>query len=119
MESHCIFKSRKKTIFKKVKKSVLEEIELHLEDVHAKYDGIISKARLIKDQEKMIEDSIVTKKKIDEMHVQSDIIPSNVKPYQHPHYQETFQGRQAGQYQHYQGRRWNTCQYSWKKGSPN
>jgi hypothetical protein len=31
---------------------ILEEIELHLEDVHAKYDGIISKARVIKDQAK-------------------------------------------------------------------
>jgi hypothetical protein len=39
---------------------ILEEVELHLEDVHAKYDGIISKARVIKDQAKMIEDSIVT-----------------------------------------------------------
>jgi hypothetical protein len=28
---------------------ILEEVELHLEDVHAKYDGIISKARVIKD----------------------------------------------------------------------
>ena len=41
---------------------MLEEVELHLEDVHSKYDGIISKARVIKDQEKMIEDSIVSKK---------------------------------------------------------
>jgi hypothetical protein len=38
-----------------------------------------------------------------------------VKPYRHPHYQEIFQGRQEGQYQHYQGRRWNTYQYSWNK----
>jgi hypothetical protein len=35
---------------------ILEEVELHLEDVHAKYDGIISKARVIKDQAKMIKD---------------------------------------------------------------
>jgi hypothetical protein len=98
---------------------ILEEVELHLEDVHAKYDGIISNARIIKDQEKMIEDSIVVEKKIDEMHVQSEGRPSNVKSYQHPHYQEIFQGRQEGQYQHYEGRKWNTCQYSWNKASPN
>jgi len=29
-----------------------EEFELHLEDVHAKYDGIISTIRVIKHQEK-------------------------------------------------------------------
>jgi hypothetical protein len=75
---------------------ILEEVELHLEDVHAKYDGIISKARVIKDQAKRIEDSIVSEKKIDEMHVQSEGKPSNVKPYRHPHYQERFQGRQEG-----------------------
>jgi hypothetical protein len=28
---------------------ILEEVELHLEDVHEKYDGIISKDRVIKD----------------------------------------------------------------------
>jgi hypothetical protein len=56
----------------------------------------------------MIENFIVTEKNIDEMHVQSEGRPSNVKPYRHPHYQETFQGRQEGQYQHYEGRRWNT-----------
>jgi hypothetical protein len=33
---------------------ILEEVELHLEDLYAKYDGIISKARVIRDQEKMI-----------------------------------------------------------------
>jgi DNA repair exonuclease SbcCD ATPase subunit len=98
---------------------ILEEIEIHLEDVHAKYDGIISKARVIKDQAKMIDDSIVAKKKIDEVHVQSEGRPSNVKSYRHPHYQEAFQGRQEGRYQHYEGRRWNTCQYSWNKASPN
>jgi hypothetical protein len=27
---------------------MLEEVELHIEDVHAKYDGVISKARVIK-----------------------------------------------------------------------
>jgi len=48
-------------------KKILEEFELHLDYVHAKYDGIISKARVIKDQAKMIEDAIVFEKKIDEM----------------------------------------------------
>ena len=42
--------------------------------------------------------------------------PSNVKPYRHPHYQERFQGIQEDRYQHYQGRRGNTHQYSWNKG---
>ena len=51
---------------------ILEEVELHQEDVHAKYDGIISKARVIKDQENMIKDAIVSEKKIDEMHVKSE-----------------------------------------------
>jgi len=31
---------------------ILEEVELHLEDVHAKYDGIISKARTRKKETK-------------------------------------------------------------------
>jgi hypothetical protein len=75
---------------------ILEEVKLHLEDVHSKYDGIISKARVIKDQAKMIEDVIVSEKKIDEMHVKSEEKASNVKLYRHPHYQETFQGRQKG-----------------------
>jgi hypothetical protein len=44
--------------------NIIEEVELHTEDVHAKYNGIISKARVIKDQAKRIEDSIVSKKKI-------------------------------------------------------
>jgi hypothetical protein len=51
--------------------------------------------------------------------VKSEEKPSNVKPYQHPHYQETFQGRQEGGYQHNEGRTWNTCQHSWNKASPN
>ena len=74
--------------------NIFEETELHLEDVHVKYDGIISKARVIKDQENLIEDAIVFEKKIYEMHVKSEEKSSNVKPYRHPHYQETFQGRQ-------------------------
>jgi hypothetical protein len=51
---------------------ILEEVERHLEDVHAKYDHIISKDRVIKDQEKRIEDAIVYENKIDEMHVKSE-----------------------------------------------
>jgi hypothetical protein len=43
-------------------RKILEEVEIRLKDVHAKYDGIISKARVIKDQEKWIEYSIVSKK---------------------------------------------------------
>jgi hypothetical protein len=91
---------------------ILEEVEIHLEDVHAKYNGIISKDKVIKDQENRIEDAIFSEKKIDEMHVQSEGKPSNVKLYRHPHYQERFQGRKEGRYRHYQGGRWNTYQYS-------
>jgi hypothetical protein len=68
------------------KHKILEEVELHLKDVHAKYDGIIPKAREINDQENKIEDSIVSKNKIDEMGVQNEEKPSNFKPYRHPHY---------------------------------
>ena len=39
----------------------LEEVELHLDDIQVEYDGIISKARVIKDQEKRINDAIVSK----------------------------------------------------------
>jgi hypothetical protein len=60
---------------------ILEEVALHLEDVHAKYDGIISKARVIKDQAKKIEDFIVSEKKIDEMGVKNEEKTSNIKPY--------------------------------------
>jgi hypothetical protein len=56
-------------------------------------DGIISKERVIKDQENRIDDLIVFEKRIDEMSVWSERKPSNVKPYRHPHYQEIFQGR--------------------------
>jgi hypothetical protein len=69
---------------------IIEKVELHLEEVHAKYDGIISKARVIKDQAKRIYNSIVSEKKIDEMGVQNEEKLSNVKPYRHPHYQEIF-----------------------------
>jgi hypothetical protein len=49
--------------------------------VHAKSDGIISKDRVIKYQAKMIKDVIVFENNIDEMGVQSEEKPSNVKPY--------------------------------------
>jgi hypothetical protein len=90
---------------------ILEEVKLNLEDVHTKYDGIISKTRVIKDQEKRIEDSIVYEKKKDEMGVQNEEKPSNVKPYLHPHYHERFKGRQEDHYQPYQGRIGNTHSY--------
>jgi hypothetical protein len=48
---------------------ILEKVELHLKDVHVKDDGIISKDRIIKDQEKRIEDVIFSKNNIDEMSV--------------------------------------------------
>jgi hypothetical protein len=98
---------------------ILEEVELHLLDVHAKYDGIISKARTIKEKEKKMEDSIVSEKNIDEMHMHSEEKLSKLEPYQYPYCQETFEGRQEGRYKHYQGTRWNTCQYSWNKASQN
>jgi hypothetical protein len=61
--------------------NILEEFEVHQEDVHAKYDGIISKTRVIKYQSKRIEDDIVSQKKINEMCVQNKGKPSYVKPY--------------------------------------
>jgi hypothetical protein len=76
----------KKEILQEGHQKILEEVELHLEDVHAQHDGIISKARVIKDQEKRIEDAIFSKNKIAEMGVQSEEKSSNVKPYRHPHY---------------------------------
>jgi hypothetical protein len=60
---------------------ILEEVELQLENVHAKYDGIVSKDRVIKYQSNMIKDAIVYEKKIDEMGVQNVENMSNVKPY--------------------------------------
>ena len=42
-----------------VHQKILEEVELHLEDVHVKYDGSLSKARVIKDQVKMIDDLFI------------------------------------------------------------
>jgi hypothetical protein len=72
---------------------ILEEVELHIEDVRDKYDGIISKDIVIKYQENIIEDTIVSEKKIDGMGVQNEEKSSNVKPYRHPHYQVIFQGR--------------------------
>jgi len=48
---------------------MLEEVELQLENVHVKFNGIISKPKVIKDQTKRIEDAIVSGKKIDVMGV--------------------------------------------------
>jgi hypothetical protein len=78
---------------KEGQQKIHEEVEIHLEDVHSKYDGIISKARVIKDQANVIDDDIVFEKKIDEMSGQNEGIPSNVKPYRHPHYQEKYQDK--------------------------
>jgi hypothetical protein len=39
---------------KEGQQKIIVEVEIHLEDVHAKYDGAISKSRVIKDQEKRI-----------------------------------------------------------------
>jgi len=43
---------------------MIEEVALHLEDVHDKFYGIISKDRVIKDQVKRIGGSIVSEKNI-------------------------------------------------------
>jgi hypothetical protein len=53
--------------------------------VRVKCDGIISKARVIKDQAQMIEHAIVPGKTIDDMGVENKEKTSNVEPYQHPH----------------------------------
>jgi hypothetical protein len=52
-----------------LQKKILEEVELHLENIQVRYNSSISKARVIKDKEKKIEDSIVFGKKIDVMGV--------------------------------------------------
>jgi len=88
----CLQKEKKDNI-QEGHQNILEEVKLHQENVHAKYDGIISKARVIKDQAKMIKDAIVFENKMDEMRVKNEEKPSNVKPYRHPHYQERFQGK--------------------------
>jgi len=49
--------------------------------VHVKYDGIISKYRVLKYQAKRINDAIVSKKKTNEMGVQNEGKPLKVKPY--------------------------------------
>jgi hypothetical protein len=45
-------------------KNILEEVELHLDDVDVKYDGIIFKDRVIEDQENKIKDAIVSENKV-------------------------------------------------------
>jgi len=80
--------------------------------VNGKYEGIFSKARVTQKQEKKIEDSIIYENKTDEIGVQSDGKPLNVKPYRHAHYQEIFQGIKEDQYHPYQQRRWNIKKHS-------
>jgi len=60
---------KKEDNIQEVHLKILEEVELNLEDVYAKYDGIISKSILIKGQAKRIKDAIVSKNKKDEMDV--------------------------------------------------
>ena len=60
---------------------ILEEVELQLEDVRAKYDRIISKARVIKEQAQKIEDGIASKNKIVDIVVQTERNPSKENPY--------------------------------------
>ena len=43
----------------------------------------------------------------------------NIKPYWHPHYHEIFHGIQEDQYEHYQGKRWDSHPYSWYGASQN
>jgi hypothetical protein len=93
MASHCSFKREGRQDSRRSQK-IIEEVELQLENVKVKYDGIISKVGSIKDQAQRIEDVIVSKNKMDDMGVQNEGKPSNVKPYRHPHYQESFQERQ-------------------------
>jgi hypothetical protein len=65
-----------------------------LEDEHVKYDGIISKANIIRDQAWRIEHTIVSEKKIDDMDVQNEGKPSKARQYRHPNHQESLQERQ-------------------------
>jgi hypothetical protein len=44
-------------------------VELHCKYVHVKYDGIISKARVINDQVERMEDAILSEKKMDDIDV--------------------------------------------------
>jgi hypothetical protein len=46
---------------------IAEKVELHMKDVHANYDGIISKARVIKDQTKRMECTIILENNMDDM----------------------------------------------------
>jgi hypothetical protein len=88
-------------------------VKLHLDNIHVKYDDIISKARVVKHQAKRMEDYIVSEKKINDMDVKIEEKTSKVKPYQHPHYQE----RKEDRHQHYKEKIWNNPQYSWIRAS--
>lgn len=67
--------------FQDCHQNILNEVELHLEDLHVKYDGIISKDKLIKYQEKKIEDSIIFEKNKNQIFTHNEGKPSNVKRY--------------------------------------
>jgi len=60
---------------------ILEEFELKLEDIHAKYDYIISNNRLIKDWVERIEHAIVFERNIDNMGVKTEENPLKEKSY--------------------------------------
>ena len=71
----------------------MKKLSSKFEYVHANYEGIITKARMIKDQVQRIEDVIIFVNNIDDMDVHKQEKPSYVKPYRHHHYQESFQER--------------------------
>ena len=60
---------------------ILEEVELQLEVVHVKYDGIISKARENKDQPQRLDHIIVSVKRDGHMSVYNRGKLSKVEPY--------------------------------------
>jgi hypothetical protein len=65
------FQKEKEDKIQEGQHKIHEQVELHLVDVHAKYDGIISKDRIIKEQSRKIEDSIIYENNIQEMHMQN------------------------------------------------
>lgn len=62
---------------------IIEGVELQLENVKFKYDGIISKVGNIEDQAQRIEDAIVLEKQMDDLGVYNEGKPSKEKPYRH------------------------------------
>jgi hypothetical protein len=68
---------------------------LRLEDVHVKYDDIISKVRAIEEKTQQLEYVIILEKQMDDKGVKNDGRPSlKVEPYRHSHCQESWQERQ-------------------------